>query len=113
MISRCSHNCRLPSHSSITLLIGDPVDKALLRGVREARIDLHALRRHASLHDEFTFDTIRKRMTVIYNAGETFHVVVKGAPEAMLASGDWLPIIPVALLGTFWMEARKLFLSRR
>jgi P-type Ca2+ transporter type 2C len=66
-------------------LVGDPVDMALLRGGREAGIDRQELRHHASLHDEFTFDTIRKRMAVVYSEGEMFHVVVKGAPEAILA----------------------------
>lgn len=63
---------------------GDPLEMALLRAAREAGLDVQRLRRSAPVQDEFPFDPLRKRMSVVYDQGNTFRVVVKGAPEALL-----------------------------
>lgn len=65
---------------------GDPLDTALLRAAEKAGLDVNALRQDRSLHDEFTFDNARKRMSAIYSQGDKLWVAVKGAPEAVLAS---------------------------
>lgn len=63
---------------------GDPLEIALLRKAHVAGLDADAARRSVSLHDEFTFDTTRKRMSVVFKQDELYWVVVKGAPEAVM-----------------------------
>jgi Ca2+-transporting ATPase len=65
--------------------IGDPLEVALLEAARAAGVDVNALRRKYDLHEEFTFDTSRKRMSVVYERDGQGWVIVKGAPEAVLA----------------------------
>jgi Ca2+-transporting ATPase len=65
--------------------VGDPLELALLRAARAAGLDVDALRRKYVLRDEFTFDTTRKRMSVVYERDGQRWVIVKGAPEAVLA----------------------------
>src|SRR2546429_2495110 len=65
--------------------VGDPLEVALLRAARAARVDVDALHRKYVLRDEFTFDTTRKRMSVVYERDGQRWVIVKGAPEAVLA----------------------------
>jgi Ca2+-transporting ATPase len=68
-----------------TTKTGDPVDIALQRAARAAGMDVHALRHQYLLRDEFTFDTSRKRMSVVYERDGHYSVIVKGAPEAVVA----------------------------
>jgi Ca2+-transporting ATPase len=65
--------------------VGDPLEVALLRAARAANVDVDALRRKYVLRDEFTFDTTRKRMSVVFERDGQAWVIVKGAPEAVLA----------------------------
>lgn len=65
---------------------GDPLETALLRAARDAGIDVQALRCKHRLRDEFTFDTLRKRMSVVYEHGDELRVAVKGSPESILAN---------------------------
>src|SRR5881396_3697629 len=65
--------------------LGDPLEVALLRAARAAGVDVDTLRRKYVLRDEFTFDTSRKRMSVVYERDDQRWVIVKGAPEAVLA----------------------------
>lgn len=65
--------------------VGDPLDKALLNAAQKAGVDIQALRRAHPLRDEFTFDNVRKRMSVTYEEGGQTKVIVKGAPEAVLS----------------------------
>jgi Ca2+-transporting ATPase len=65
--------------------VGDPLEVALLRAARAAGVDAGALRRRYDLRDEWTFDTARKRMSVAYERDGQRWVIVKGAPEAVLA----------------------------
>ena len=69
-----------------TLLSQDPLDVALLRAAREAAIDVGALRQRWQEQDEFTFDNARKRMSIVCTDGSKLRVVVKGAPEEVLAA---------------------------
>lgn len=64
---------------------GDPLETALLRAAREAGLDVQALRADAPLRNEFTFDNVRKRMSVVVSCKGQFLVAVKGAPESVLA----------------------------
>ncbi len=67
------------------LLGQDPLDVALLRAAGEAAIDVQALRRRWQEQGEFTFEDARKRMSIVCTNGARLRVVVKGAPEAVLA----------------------------
>ncbi len=64
---------------------GDPLEVALLRAGQQAGLDVQALRRAHTLRDEFTFDNLRKRMSVVYRREGGLWVAVKGAPEAILS----------------------------
>jgi Ca2+-transporting ATPase len=48
-------------------------------------MDVDALRHQYILRDEFTFDASRKRMSEVYERDGQAWVIVKGAPEAVLA----------------------------
>ncbi len=72
------------AHQQGNTFTGDPLEIALLRKAHAAGLDVDAVRRTVSLHDEFTFDTTRKRMSVVFKQDELYWVVVKGAPEAVL-----------------------------
>lgn len=63
---------------------GDPLETALLRAAREAGLDVKALRADAPLHNEFTFDNVRKRMSVVVSCEGQFLMAVKGAHELRL-----------------------------
>lgn len=64
---------------------GDPLETALLRTAREAGMDPAALRRAYPLRDEFTFDNVRKLMSIVRRHDGALWIGVKGAPEAVLA----------------------------
>ncbi len=64
---------------------GDPLETALLRASRDAGLDIGQLRRSHLLRQEFTFDNIRKMMSVIYSRDGKSWAAIKGAPEAVLA----------------------------
>lgn len=67
---------------------GDPLDIAMLHAAREAGIDVEALRHRWPVRDEFTFDNTRKRMSVVYERDDGLLVLVKGAPEVLLANSN-------------------------
>ena len=64
---------------------GDPLEVALLSAARQAGLDVGALRRACPLHDEFTFDNVRKRMSVVCQRDGRLWIAAKGAPEAILS----------------------------
>jgi P-type Ca2+ transporter type 2C len=88
--------------------IGDPLEVALLEAARTAGLDVAALRARCPLLQEFSFDAVRKRMSVIcladpsratspgvspatgpgttVGARTTRWVAAKGAPESVLGS---------------------------
>jgi len=82
-------NTATPTNGSFA---GDPLETALLRAAQESGINVGALRQAYPLCDEFTFDTIRKRMATVYQRDGEVWVAVKGAPEAVLArsTGEWI-----------------------
>lgn len=66
--------------------IGNPLDAALLRAARHSGIDPAVLRRERPLLDEFSFDNIRRRMSVVYRWAGQRCLAAKGAPEAVLSA---------------------------
>lgn len=62
---------------------GDPLDVAMLHAAANAGIDPEALRRRWRMVDEFTFDNVRKRMSIVYER-DGHWILVKGAPEPLL-----------------------------
>ena len=77
----CSHAVRSGSDFS-----GDPLETALLRAAQQGGLNLEDIRQAHPLVNEFTFDNIRKRMSIVYKEGGSLHVIVKGAPESVLPS---------------------------
>jgi Ca2+-transporting ATPase len=64
---------------------GDAVDAALLRAAQNFDLDISKLKKDAPITTEFTFDNVRKRMSVVYKKNGRSWAAVKGAPEAILA----------------------------
>jgi len=75
----CSHAVRSGSD-----FFGDPLETALLRAAQQGGLNLENIRQAHPLATEFTFDNIRKRMSIVYGEGSDLHVIVKGAPERVL-----------------------------
>jgi len=71
--------------------LGDPMEVALLEAARDAGLDVAALRMRCVVQQEFSFDSVRKRMSVVCGTdAEGRWVAVKGAPEYVLAcSTQW------------------------
>jgi Ca2+-transporting ATPase len=77
--------------------LGDPLEIAVLEAARDAGLDVPALRRRYSVRDEFTFESDRKLMSVVYDRDRAQAApqdrmgwaAVKGAPEAVLARSTW------------------------
>jgi P-type Ca2+ transporter type 2C len=65
--------------------VGDPLEVALLRAAQAAGLDIQAQREQYPLLEEFGFDAERQRMSVVLSREGARWVVVKGAPEAVLA----------------------------
>ncbi|MHB9031708.1 MAG: cation-translocating P-type ATPase [Anaerolineae bacterium] len=64
---------------------GDPLDAAILRACRAEGLDLAQLRQTQPTEQEYSFDALRQRMTVVVRRGQDRAAVIKGAPEAVLA----------------------------
>ncbi len=64
---------------------GDPLDVAMLRAAANAGIDPEVLRHRWRMVNEFTFDNVRKRMSIVYER-EGHWILVKGALESLLES---------------------------
>ncbi len=63
---------------------GDPVDTALLRAARRQGLVIDQVQKRFPIINEFTFDNVRKRMSVVCQAEGSYWVGVKGAPESIL-----------------------------
>ena len=69
--------------------LGDPTEAALLAFAWKACLEVDALRRERSRHDEIPFDAAEKMMATQHEAG---CVLIKGAPERVLGlcASQWL-----------------------
>ncbi len=65
--------------------VGDPTETAILSYLRRVGMPKEALLATTPLVDEIPFDSDRKRMTTLHQADGQILVVVKGAPEMVLA----------------------------
>ena len=82
----CSTASLVDTHGGIEVL-GDPTEGALLKLAREKKINEHEVRDSWELVDEISFDSIRKRMSVLVKKKEKNgpeYVFAKGAPESIL-----------------------------
>ncbi|NQV06742.1 cation-translocating P-type ATPase, partial [bacterium] len=68
--------------------IGDPTESALLIALSDMAVDPGPIRAESPRLDEIAFDSRRKRMSTIHAFGEAEVVMVKGAPEEVLARCD-------------------------
>ncbi|MDO9386919.1 MAG: calcium-translocating P-type ATPase, PMCA-type [Thiobacillus sp.] len=66
-------------------LAGDPTETALLEAAQAAGFDKAALQQSLPRVAELPFDSDRARMSTLHRDGETVLMLVKGAPEGVLA----------------------------
>ncbi len=67
------------------VIMGDPVDVALVRAAIAAGIDVKTLRAQEPLVDEIPFSSERKQMTTVHRTGTGWIAFSKGAPRTVLA----------------------------
>ncbi len=65
---------------------GDPMELALLRAGRGARLTRSALLGEYPVVREHAFDTATKMMATVHRRGDRYIFAIKGAPEAVLAN---------------------------
>lgn len=65
---------------------GDPTEVALLAAAAEAGLAVAGLRAGVAIVEEYPFDDVRKRMSVVYERDAERRLAMKGAPEAVLAA---------------------------
>ena len=63
---------------------GDPLEAALARAARESGLDIHQLESKHPRVTEYSFETTRKRMSVVTREDGLYKIWVKGAPESVL-----------------------------
>jgi len=63
---------------------GDPLEVALLRAAGASNLDPVSFRKNRPIRDEYSFDNVRKRMSVVTVENGGLRVVAKGAPESVL-----------------------------
>jgi len=86
------NNARLQKEEESWKIFGDPTEGALLTMVEKSGFDLREIRgRYEKVH-EISFDSARKRMSVIVRDMENgkYLVFVKGAPDSILTICDRL-----------------------
>jgi len=67
-------------------VIGDKTEGALLLFSRDHKKDPSVFSQNGKRIEEFAFTSALKMMSVIWREGETYEVLTKGAPEAVLAA---------------------------
>ncbi len=73
------------AYETTTGIEGDPLDTALLRSAAASGIDVKSLRLETKLVEEFSFDNVRKMMSVVVRSSDGETVIAKGSPEQILA----------------------------
>ncbi len=66
-------------------IAGDPLEIALVRAAGEFGIEMQSLQSAHPRVAEFSFDNVRKRMSVVTKGQDGYHAWIKGAPESVLA----------------------------
>jgi potassium/sodium efflux P-type ATPase len=80
------NNARLSEEENVWKVFGDPTEGALLTMVEKTGFDLEEIHKQYRKVHEITFDSTRKRMTVIFKdikSGKHF-AFAKGAPDSIL-----------------------------
>ena len=77
----------LRAESGVWKITGDPTEAALLTAAAKAGLDRSALEREQPLIEEWPFDSVRKRMTMLRRTPAGRRIAyVKGAPDVILAN---------------------------
>ncbi len=78
------HDVIMKKENSKTILVGDPMEIALIEAGKQANISENELKQEYSLITEFSFDNERMMMSQIYKYKQEYMVLVKGALEPIL-----------------------------
>jgi P-type Ca2+ transporter type 2C len=78
----------IPADAAVTGVPTDPFDLAFFDASTLEGIDVSRQSHDSQLINEFPFENTRKRMSVVRRADRGYLVIVKGAPEAVLAHCD-------------------------
>lgn len=68
--------------------VGNPTERALLEWVQNEGCDYEQIRRNATIIDSLPFSTERKMMSTTVETGGQRYLLVKGAPEIIMAMCD-------------------------
>lgn len=68
--------------------VGNPTERALLEWVQNEGCDYEQIRRNATIIDSLPFSTERKMMSTTVETGGQRYLLVKGAPEIVMAMCD-------------------------
>ena len=68
--------------------VGNPTERALLEWVQNEGCDYEQIRRNATIIDSLPFSTERKMMSTTVETGGKRYLLVKGAPEIIMAMCD-------------------------
>jgi Ca2+-transporting ATPase len=78
----------IPAESAAAGVPSDPFDLAFFDASTLEGIDVSRRSHDSQLVNEFPFENIRKRMSVVRRTGASYLVIVRGAPESVLAQCD-------------------------
>ncbi len=81
--SALCNNSPVKEENGKTLTLGDPTEAALLVAARKGKIEKKELTNYKFIH-EFSFDSHRKMMSVLYETKNKNILFAKGAPEQIL-----------------------------
>ena len=80
------NGAELREEGSVFKIIGDPTEGAILTAAAKAGHFKAALEKEFPFIEEIPFDSERKKMTIVRNAGAGVAAFVKGAPDVLLGS---------------------------